>query len=127
MFYCIQTEKRLPNMYYSDINIKTVMHHRFLPPGGKKYFIAGNKSFEFIRFGHLPLLRKRNGMVINLSAPAVSECGRMENKEYSDVCHLDTLAKRLRPKEIAYTGHFRADMDFSRNFKKFSGIYSRKY
>ena len=57
-------------MYFSDIQIITVMHHYFPPAGKKLYFTTESNSLEFIRFGHVRLLEKRSGKVLDLQAPA---------------------------------------------------------
>ena len=57
-------------MYYNDINIKMAVHRYFSPPDKEEYFTTESNSMEFIRFGHLHLLRKRDNRIIDLTAPA---------------------------------------------------------
>ena len=89
--------------YFDDITFRIVAH-RFKIDGSESFFVPESNSLEFIRSGELRL-------------------------EYADGFRAAELLRTtgMRIKEIVFSCRFTSDVEFSRGFKKFSGLSPRAY
>ena len=100
-------------MYFDDINLKLVVHRFFNLTEKDFIYLTENNSLELIRSGHLQLFRKRDGKMIDLTAPAFFWMKKGE--EYQFVSNKQELPGK-------YIEHIYFDFDGERSERIISAL-----